>query len=155
MVGEGKGPHTTYSPADFPRANSEATPLIFWEMCSFPYPLKLSDITVEERLSQIRKDPNTVLPICTLPRFTGGCSPVKQWHERKHRKTWDPGNRGPTPELSGEQTGWVRGSCAGGCGWGQVQTGVRGWKVTGRSQEATAKTQLKRGTDESPEVLGN
>lgn len=75
----------------------------YFERCLhsvFPYHSNYrSDIEVEGWLFQIGKDPNTVLPICPFPGFIGGCSPVKQWHKVKHRKTWDPGNRGPTPGL--------------------------------------------------------
>lgn len=127
----------------------------------FPYPLKLSIRYKGKRRLQICKDPSTVLPICTFPGFIGGCSPVKQWHKTKHRETRDPGNRGSTLELGEGQTGWGRGSCAEGCGRGQVQTGVRGWRrAIGRSQDkktkaATTKTKLKTGMDELPDAFGN
>lgn len=111
----------------------------------FPYPLKLSIRYKGKRRLQICKDPSTVLPICTFPGFIGGCSPVKQWHKTKHRETRDPGNRGHTPELGEGQTGWGRGSCAKGCGRGQVQTGVRGRRrAIGRSQDKKQKLQQQK-----------
>lgn len=119
-----------------------------------------SDIPVEERLFQIRKDPNIVSPLCTFPGFTGGCSPAKQWHKTKHGKPWDPGNKGThsRPEWRRDRMG-KRVLCWGlgmrpGPDWSQRMEGDR--EVPGKTTKAaTAKNKLKRGMDELLDAFGN
>ena len=102
----------------------------------FLYPVKLL-IRYEDRIKtfsdrQGSKHCTSHIPFLWIP---GGCSPVKQWYKTKPRKTWDPGNRGPIPELGEEKKGCRRGVL----GWGLQIRASTDWSKRMEAKAATTK----------------
>lgn len=139
--------HLHCSDTDLPRAtleDSEATPVIYWGryLPAFTASETMkSDVKVKQRLFQVCKDPNILLPFIHFPWITAGCSPVKQKCKNTGRP--DPGGKVPTPELGWRKDGTGTGtSWAEGCKWGYIHTGAEGQSTPkGRSQEEQQRQQ--------------